>query len=226
MTFLLPDLGDEIRYGLGSDPSASMAAAVDALRRASPVLIGHGTGSFLALSAHRAGPTAIASLVRHGSGMVFVAMELPRLQELQIPPLPIDFDSRCPDMHVAVDASAGITTGISARDRAHTIAALAAPTSLPTDFVRPGHVVPRRASLSPTAAATDADIALMLASLAGMPSPAAAFCALISEEHPAEIATPDEASDIAAARGLAFIDAREIVTSIYRQQRYTGSSPR
>ncbi|MGH7292824.1 MAG: 3,4-dihydroxy-2-butanone-4-phosphate synthase, partial [Myxococcota bacterium] len=109
------------------------------------MVVGHGRGAFLTICGQRSEPAAISSLVRHGSGLVFAALEPKRLGKLQIPTMPTDHDSRCPDVHVAVDAS----SGISAADRARTIRALAAATSIPTDFVRPGHVVPVHARLSP-----------------------------------------------------------------------------
>ena len=224
MTAPLPEIGDEISHGLGSGPTAGVAAALDAQHRARPVVVGHRNGAFLVICAHRAEAGSIASLVRHGSGLVHVAMDMKRLRKLQIPNMPTDYDSLCPDVHVAVDASSGITTGISAADRAHTIRALAAPASAPADFLRPGHVVPIHARRSPRVAATDADIALMLASMVGGAVAAAAFCALTSDARPTEIATPAEAVNIADRLGLVYVDAREVTTSLYRHPSYAAPS--
>ncbi len=225
VTTLLPELGDEIAHGLGSGPTPNVTAALKAQDRARPVVVGHGTGALLVASAHRAEPATIASMVRHGSGLVFVAMDVERLRRLQIPTMPTDYDSLSPDVHVAVDASSGITTGISATDRAYTIRVLAAPDSAPADFLRPGHVVPIHARLFPSVAATDADIALMLASLTNSPVAAAAFCALTSHADPTEVASPAEASGIADRLGLAYVDSSEVTTSLYRRHSYTAVSP-
>src|SRR5256885_5906049 len=86
------------------------------------------------------------------------------------------------DFQVSVDAARGITTGISAGDRAETIRIMADPTAVPEDLVQPGHVFPLRArpgGVLQRAGHTEA--AVDLARLAGM-RPIAVICEIMSED--------------------------------------------
>jgi 3,4-dihydroxy 2-butanone 4-phosphate synthase/GTP cyclohydrolase II len=215
-TLLLSEL-DEVGPGWGHGPSPAVTRAIDALRHGSPVVVGQRAGALLVLAGASACPAGTAALVRHGSGLVFVAMEQQRLQSLQIPPMPTDPDSKCPKVHVAVDAAAGIGTGISAIDRAETIRLLSDRASKPDTFARPGHVLPVGASLHLGAAPDDADLALVLAWLAGAQPAAAAFCALVSIEQPTGMSGPLEAAAIAASRGYPYVDSAEITHAYYRR---------
>ena len=91
-------------------------------------------------------PQLMAFLVRHSSGFVCVAMDETRADTLQLPPQTWrNQNRRGTALGVSVDAAEGIGTGISATDRSHTARLLAREESRPTDFTRPGHVVPLRA---------------------------------------------------------------------------------
>jgi 3,4-dihydroxy 2-butanone 4-phosphate synthase / GTP cyclohydrolase II len=96
----------------------------------------------LILAAEHATPEAVNFMATHGRGLICVPMSRQRLRELAIPPMVAENTDRAGTaFHVGVDHHhAG--TGISARDRAAAIRALADPTSRPDDFTRPGHVFP------------------------------------------------------------------------------------
>lgn len=206
---------DEVAPGWEQNPSTVLAEALEGLRRGAPVVVTHGECGFLAVGATITA-AGLAALVRHGSGLIYAAMPEPRLRALQIPRMPTDSDSLCPRVHVAVDAAVGVTTGISAADRAVTISRLGDPASTPADFHRPGHVLPVSADSRLGAAPADADLALALANMADAGAGVAAFCALVSVARPAELADRQEAAVIAATCGLSVVDSGEITNAYYR----------
>lgn len=91
-------------------------------------------------------PEHINFMLKYARGLICLPMEGKRLDELHIPPMvAANEDVRCTAFTVSVDAKYGITTGISAHDRAHTIKVLIDPSTKPQDIVRPGHIFPLRA---------------------------------------------------------------------------------
>jgi len=92
-------------------------------------------------------PESIAFMMNHARGLICIAMEGGRLDELEIP---LMVPRNNTELHktaftVSVDYLPGTTTGISAADRAATVRALVAPETRPEDFARPGHIFPLRA---------------------------------------------------------------------------------
>ena len=88
----------------------------------------------------------MAFMIRHTSGVVCVAMENDRARDLHLPPMVTrNEDVKQTAFTVSVDAKAGLTTGISASERATTTRALADINSTEYDFIRPGHIFPLRA---------------------------------------------------------------------------------
>lgn len=169
-------------------PRTGVTAALDALRGGRPVIVvgddnGEDQGN-LVLAAELATAQSIAFLVRHTSGYVCVAASEERWEELQVP-----IQARCDDplrttFGVAVDATEGITTGISAHDRAHTISVLADPQSGPGDLTRPGHVVTvraRRGGVFDRRGHAEATVDLMR--LAGL-HPVGALCDVVQDDGP------------------------------------------
>ncbi len=89
---------------------------------------------------------AVNFMAKHGRGLICVPTTSERLQQLGIERMvQQNRDSFRTDFQVSVDAARGITTGISAADRAETIRIMAQPTAVPDDLVQPGHVFPLRA---------------------------------------------------------------------------------
>ena len=88
----------------------------------------------------------LAWTIRHTSGYVCAPMTADVADRLELPLMVADnTDPFRTAYTVSVDAAAGVSTGISAADRAHTLRLLASPSATPDDFVRPGHVLPLRA---------------------------------------------------------------------------------
>src|SRR5208283_4960988 len=91
-------------------------------------------------------PAAINFMARFGRGLICVPATAERLQQLGIDRMVRqNRESFRTDFQVSVDAAHGVTTGISAADRAKTIQIMASPTAVPEDLVQPGHVFPLRA---------------------------------------------------------------------------------
>ena len=91
-------------------------------------------------------PTAINFMAKHGRGLICVPTSSERLQQLGIERMvKQNREVFRTDFQVSVDAAKGIGSGISAADRAKTIAVMASPTAVPDDLVQPGHVFPLRA---------------------------------------------------------------------------------
>src|SRR5690242_11291966 len=91
-------------------------------------------------------PEAVNFMAKHGRGLICVPTTSERLQQLGIERMVRqNRETFKTDFQISVDAARGITTGISAADRAETIRIMAEPTAVPDDLVQPGHVFPLRA---------------------------------------------------------------------------------
>src|SRR5256885_14009685 len=100
----------------------------------------------LIMAAEFVSPAAVNFMAKHGRGLVCVPTISERLQQLGIERMVRqNRETFKTDFQISVDAARGITTGISAVDRAATIKIMAAPTAVPEDLVQPGHVFPLRA---------------------------------------------------------------------------------
>jgi|tagenome__1003787_1003787.scaffolds.fasta_scaffold20953007_4 3,4-dihydroxy 2-butanone 4-phosphate synthase/GTP cyclohydrolase II len=96
-------------------------------------------------AAARATPELMAFTIRHGSGVICVPMPADMLDRLEIPLMtPHNRDRMRTQFTISVDARDGVTTGISAGDRAHTARVLADSATEPWEITRPGHVFPLR----------------------------------------------------------------------------------
>jgi 3,4-dihydroxy 2-butanone 4-phosphate synthase / GTP cyclohydrolase II len=137
----------------------------------------------LIMAADSATPEALAFMVRHGSGIVCVAMERERLEQLELPLMSDDgSEAMGTAFTLTVDARHGTTNGVSAGDRARTIAVLIDPDTHPDDLRRPGHVFPlrsKRGGVLERAGHTEA--AVDLARLAGH-HPAGVLCELVNDD--------------------------------------------
>ena len=97
----------------------------------------------LIMAAQHATEQQLAFFVRYTSGIVAVPLSASRAEELRCPPMVSQNEAPLGTAFtVSVDAREGLTTGISAKERAATIRALASPRARAEDFVRPGHVFP------------------------------------------------------------------------------------
>ena len=97
----------------------------------------------LMILAEKATTEKVAFMVRHTTGILCVAMTQERARTLHLPLMVEENqDSKKTAFTVSVDYKGGLTTGVSAQERANTVRALAAASSVASDFIRPGHVFP------------------------------------------------------------------------------------
>lgn len=100
----------------------------------------------LIMAAEFVSPAAVNFMIKHGRGLVCVPTTSERLQQLGIERMVRENrETFKTDFQISVDAARGVTTGISAADRAETIRIMADPTAITEDLVQPGHVFPLRA---------------------------------------------------------------------------------
>ncbi len=137
----------------------------------------------LILAAEKATPELINMMIRDARGLVCVPMASHQLQRLGIQRMVADNrESHKTDFTVSVDATEGITTGISAYDRYATIKILADPKATPDQLVQPGHIFPLKAKpggVLQRAGHTEA--AVDLVSLAGL-FPVGVICEILKED--------------------------------------------
>jgi 3,4-dihydroxy 2-butanone 4-phosphate synthase/GTP cyclohydrolase II len=129
---------------------ATVDRALEELRAGRPVLVvddeHRENEGDVVLAAQYASDQWLAWTVRHTSGLICAPMPAEVADRLQLPPMVRDNqDPRGTAYTVSVDARHGVSTGISAADRALTARVLADPATLPVDLIRPGHVLPLRA---------------------------------------------------------------------------------
>ncbi len=203
---LLPDL---IRLDSVQRALADVAAG-------KPVVVVHDESpdneGELIFAADCATPELVAFMVRYTSGYVCVAVTEGEANRLGLPPVCHTYQGQLgPAYAVAVDAREGVTTGISARDRARTIRLLSDPEAGIDDLTRPGHVVPIR--VKPGGAVRwpeHPEAAVDIAVLAGR-RPAAAMSAIVSERSPKTMARSEELRDFADRHDLAMMSIADLV---------------
>lgn len=137
----------------------------------------------LVIAAEKVTPEAINFMAKHGRGLICLAIVAERLDELGIEPMvPESGDRFKSAFAVSVDAREGVTTGISAYDRAHTIKTIIDPRTKPEDLVKPGHIFPLRARKGGVLRrAGHTEAAVDLARLAGL-YPAGVICEIMNED--------------------------------------------
>jgi 3,4-dihydroxy 2-butanone 4-phosphate synthase/GTP cyclohydrolase II len=129
---------------------ASIETALAALARGEMIVVvddedRENEGDLLMLAEY-ADAKSIAFMAVHGRGLICLALDAQICDALDLPPMTQSNRSRTGTAFtVSIEAATGVTTGISAADRARTIAVAIDPTSKPVDLAQPGHVFPLRA---------------------------------------------------------------------------------
>ena len=170
----------------------------------------------LIMAAEAVTPDKIAFFLHHTSGYICAPITAERARELQLPPMvETNTESMRTAFLVTVDARQGTTTGISAFDRAATIAALVDPTTRPDDLLRPGHIAPlmaREGGVLKRAGHTEA--AVDLARLAGL-QPAGVLCEIVDAKK-TDMARLPELERFAAEHDLPLISIADLIA--YRRR--------
>lgn len=170
----------------------------------------------LVMAASKVTPEAVNMMIRHARGLICVPTTGSQLRKLGISPMVQENrESHKTAFTVSVDAAEGITTGISAFDRARTISILANADARPEELVQPGHIFPLRArdgGVLERAGHTEA--AVDLAQLAGQ-HPSAVICEILNEDG--SMARLPELAEFKQRHGLRLISIRSLIE--YRIQR-------
>jgi 3,4-dihydroxy 2-butanone 4-phosphate synthase/GTP cyclohydrolase II len=192
-----------VEEAIGSIAAGGMAVVVDDEDRENE--------GDLVMAAESATPETIAFFLAHTSGVICAPLEPARADQLDLPLMvSANTEAQRTAFTVSVDARTGTTTGISAADRAATIAALIDPATRPTDLNRPGHIFPLRyrpGGVLKRAGHTEATVDLARA--AGL-TPAGVLCEIVSEDK-SEMARLPELERFCARHDLPLISIADLI---------------
>jgi 3,4-dihydroxy 2-butanone 4-phosphate synthase / GTP cyclohydrolase II len=173
----------------------------------------------LIMAAEAVTADALAFFLEHSSGVICAPLPGERLDVLELPLMVRDNrESHRTAFTVSVDVATGITTGISASDRARTVRALADPHAVASDFVRPGHIFPLRSragGVLERPGHTEAGVDL--ARLAGL-QPAAILCEVVTADR-RDMARRPELEALARSHGMPMISVADLVRHRRRSER-------
>jgi 3,4-dihydroxy 2-butanone 4-phosphate synthase/GTP cyclohydrolase II len=169
----------------------------------------------LTLAAQFATPEAINFMAKHGRGLICLALPPDRCDELGLDLMAAKNESAFQTAFtVSVEAREGITTGISAHDRAHTIQVAIDPDTRPRDLVQPGHIFPLKAKAGGVLERTgQTEAAVDLARLAGL-NPAGVICEVMNDDG--TMARVPDLERYCARHGLKMITVADLIA--YRRQ--------
>jgi len=171
----------------------------------------------LCLAADRITKESINFMALHGRGLICLTLTEEQIKRLELPMMSAPGRGGPPlgtAFTVSIEARRGVTTGISAQDRAHTIAVASHPDARPEDLVVPGHVFPlqaRRGGVLVRAGQTEGSVDL--ARLAGL-NPAAVICEIIREDG--TMARMPDLEQFARTHGLRILTIADLIS--YRLQ--------
>lgn len=170
----------------------------------------------LTMAAQMVTPEAINFMARYGRGLICLTMTEERADRLHLPlqATRSGGPSLGTAFTVSIEARQGVTTGISAADRAHTILTAVAPRAQPEDLITPGHIFPLRAKRGGTLVRTgQTEGSVDLARLAGL-EPAGVICEIMNDDG--TMARLGDLQRFAAAHNLLIISVADIIE--YRLQ--------
>ncbi len=172
----------------------------------------------LVMAAQFVTPEAINFMAKFGRGLICCPVTEQRVAELQLPMMSEDNSSHFgTPFTVSVEARLGVTTGISAGDRARTVQVLIDPTSKPDDLVRPGHMFPLRARNGGVLVrAGQTEAAVDLAKMAGL-YPAGVLCEIMKADG--EMARMPDLLRFARRHGLKIVTVNEMIKYRLRTER-------
>lgn len=170
---------------MNEESIARVEQAIAAIERGDMVILvddeGRENEGDLVLAASKVTPDGINFMAVHARGLICLAMTGERLEQLEIPMMVNDNSSPFSTAFtVSIEAAEGVTTGISAADRSHTVKVAIDPTSTRRDIVMPGHIFPLRAREGGVLVRTgQTEGSVDLARMAGL-EPAAVICEIMN----------------------------------------------
>jgi len=173
----------------------------------------------LTLAAEHVTPEAINFMARYGRGLICLTLTDERADYLRLFPMTQHNSSRFGTAFTeTIEAREGVTTGISAADRAHTIRTAIDPKSTPADLARPGHIFPLRArkgGVLVRAGQTEASVDL--ARMAGL-NPSGVICEVMRDDG--EMARIPDLIPFCKEHGLRILTVAELIRYRLRHERY------
>ncbi|WP_242424181.1 3,4-dihydroxy-2-butanone-4-phosphate synthase, partial [Frankia sp. EI5c] len=200
-------------------PFATIEAAIAEIAAGRPVVVvddeDRENEGDLIFAAEAATPELLAFMIRHTAGVVCVPLDPAEVDRLELDQMvPQNTDRMRTAFTVSVDARTGVSTGISAADRARTIRLLADPATSPGDLTRPGHIFPLRAREGGVLRRPGhTEAAVDLARLAGL-RPAGTICEIVNDDG--TMARLPELVVFAREHNLALISIADLIT--YRRR--------
>jgi len=172
----------------------------------------------LCIAAEAVTPATINFMATHARGWICLALDDTIAEALDLPEMVAENNSRFrTNFTVTIEAATGVTTGISAADRARTIQVAVRPGTSPKDLARPGHVQPIRARKGGVLVRTgQTEGSVDLARLAGM-RPAAVICEIMNEDG--TMARMPDLERFAAKHGLRICSVSQIIEHRRRHER-------
>ncbi len=173
----------------------------------------------LTMAAEKVTPEAINFMATYGRGLICLSLHPDIVERLGLPPMVHDNRSRFQTAFtVSVDAKSGVTTGISAADRAHTILTAVADDAAPDDLVQPGHVFPIRARRGGVLfRAGQSEGSVDLARVASL-KPAAVICEIMNEDG--TMARRSNLDAYAQSHGLRVVTIADIIAYRMRNESF------
>jgi 3,4-dihydroxy 2-butanone 4-phosphate synthase/GTP cyclohydrolase II len=164
----------------------------------------------LTIAAEKTTPEAINFMAKHGRGLICLSLAAEICDALGLPQMSARNTSRLGTAFTeSIEAAEGVTTGISAADRARTIQVAIDPASTPNDLVRPGHVFPLRAREGGVLVrAGQTEAAVDLARLAGF-RPGGVICEIMNDDG--SMARVPQLKDFCARHGLKMISVADLI---------------
>jgi 3,4-dihydroxy 2-butanone 4-phosphate synthase / GTP cyclohydrolase II len=178
----------------------------------------------LTIAAERITPEAVNFMARHGRGLICLAITPERIDELCLHPMSAHNTARFGTAFTeSIDAlGRGVTTGISASDRAETIRCAIDPATRPSDLGRPGHIFPLRAQKAGVLARPgQTEAAVDLARLAGL-NPAGVICEIMNEDG--TMARVPDLVVFCKSHALAMITVADLIRYRLVHDRFASSS--
>jgi 3,4-dihydroxy 2-butanone 4-phosphate synthase/GTP cyclohydrolase II len=204
------------------DAMLTVPEAVDEYRRGKFVIItddeDRENEGDLCIAAQFVTPDHINFMAKYGRGLICCPITEDRVADLKLPMMTTDNSSQFgTPFTVSVEARTGVTTGISAADRARTVQVLIDPSSTPDDLVRPGHMFPLRArSGGVLVRAGQTEASVDLAKMAGL-HPAAVICEVMKMDG--TMARMPDLRRFARRHGLGIVTINEMIKHRMRTER-------
>jgi 3,4-dihydroxy 2-butanone 4-phosphate synthase/GTP cyclohydrolase II len=173
----------------------------------------------LTLAAEHVTPEAINFMAKYGRGLICLTLTEERADYLRLPPMAAENTSRFGTAFTeSIEAREGVTTGISAADRAHTIKTAISPASTAADLARPGHVFPLRArkgGVLVRAGQTEASVDL--ARMSGL-IPAGVICEIMNEDG--SMARVPDLVEFCKTHSMSMLTVAELIRYRLGNERY------